>query len=62
MCTQHSLPCDDPTERKGDANEGKEKVKESGCSLAKGVAWLAKLVSFVSLFLYALQTVPVENN
>lgn len=36
----------------------REKVKQNGCSLAKGVACLVESL----LFLYALQSVPVERN
>lgn len=46
---------------KENPDEWREKVKQKGCSLATGVAWLAKSVSFVSMFLYALQNVPVER-
>jgi len=50
-------------EKKEENPDGwREKVKQKGCSLAKGVAWLAKSISSVSLFLYALQSVPVEKN
>lgn len=40
---------------------GREKVKQKGWSLANGVAWLAKSISFVPMFLYDLQNVPVER-